>query len=119
MAVKTDSSLKNNKNKSSYYNYDYKKRLLNEQKIDNHFLNKLNFLTLEDLIVLKLESATESLNGKLYGFPLYKFVSDITKEALVRYALTTTNTQREAALVLKIPKVELRRLIKKYNISLT
>ena len=113
-----DNSLKRKKYKSSNYLYNYKKELLEKRKIDKDFLKKLNLLTLEDLIFLKLDAASEGLNGKLYNFPILKFSSDITKEAVVRYALSATSTKKEAALILGLRRTELNRLIRIYNIDL-
>ena len=60
-----DNNLKSNKIKSNNKDYDLKKILLKEKKIDYSFLEKIKFLTLEDIIFLKLQSAAESLKGKV------------------------------------------------------
>ena len=113
-----DNSLKKSKYKSINENYNLKDKLLSEKKINTDFLNKLQFLTIEDLIYLKLESACDLLNGKLYNFPLLKFSSDITKEACLKYALSSTSTKKQAAMILSVSKSELNRLIKLYNIRM-
>lgn len=104
--------------KSLNENYHYTSRLLKNRKINKEFIEKLKFLTIEELIYLKLDSATANLNGKLIGFPIYKFISDISKEACVKYALSTTKSKKDAALILNISKTELNRLIKLYEIEL-
>ena len=72
-----DNSLKNKKNNYKKITYNLKKTLLKQNKIDNEFLEKLSFLTLEEIITLKLIVSTEGLKGKLYNFPFLKYVSDI------------------------------------------
>ena len=108
----------NNKYTSINENYSLKKNLLKQQKINKDFLNKLKFLTLEDLIYLKLDSATLGLGGKLFNFPILKYSSDIAKEACVKYALSVSKSKKHASLILGITKTELNRLIKLYNIEL-
>ena len=80
-----DNSLKKSKFKSDNENYNLKKELLKERKVDKEFLEKLNFLTLEDLITLKLDSASKSLKGKLFNFPILKYATDICQEAVIKY----------------------------------
>ena len=111
-----DNSLKKSKFKSDNENYNLKKELLKEKKVDKEFLEKLNFLTLEDLITLKLDSASKSLKGKLFNFPILKYATDICQEAVIKYALSVSNNRREASLILGKTKAELSYYVKKYNI---
>lgn len=113
-----DSSLKKVKFKSDNENYSLKNQLLKENKINKDFLEKLNFLTLEDLITLKLDSASKSLKGKLFNFPILKYATDICQEAVIKYALSISNNRRETSLILGKTKAELSYYIKKYNINL-
>jgi hypothetical protein len=115
--VMKDNTLKEPKFKSVNQNYNLKKQLLSENKINKDFLEKLNFITLEELITLKLLVASKSLRGKLCNFPLLKYSSDICKEAIVRYALSESKNIREASLILGIKKIDLQRYIKNYNID--
>lgn len=113
-----DNSLKKSKFESDNKNYNLKKQLLKENKIDKDFLEKLNFLTLEDLITLKMDSASKSLKGKLFNFPILKYATDICQEAIIKYALSVSNNRREASLILGKSKAELSYYMKKYNIIL-
>jgi len=112
-----DNSLKTNKISSSHKDYDLKKELLKNKKIDKKFLLQLNHLKLEELISLKLDSSALSLGGKLLNFPILKFAADIAKEAVVKFALSNTKTKKDAALILGVTKSELNRLIKLYEIE--
>ena len=112
-----DSTFKKSKTNSSNKNYNLKNKLLKENKIDNDFLQKLQFLTLEELITLKLISSTSLLKGKLFNFPFLKYSTEICKEAVLRFALSQANTKREAQLILGIKKADLIYYLKKYNLE--
>ena len=58
--------------KGKYHSYSLRKKLLKSGKIDSEFEVKLNLLTLEEIIALKLELSSLHINNKLYKFPLYK-----------------------------------------------
>ena len=113
-----DNNLKDIKNKSNNKNYDLKKELLKQNKIDNSFLEKIKLLTLEDLISLKLDSAASLLKGKLFNFPILKFSQDICREAVVKYALSSTKSKKDACMILGLTKSDFNRYVKKYNINL-
>jgi len=113
-----DNNLKDIKNKSNNKNYDLKKELLKEKKIDSSFLEKIKLLTLEDLISLKLDSAASLLKGKLFNFPILKFSQDICREAVVKYALSSTKSKKDACIILGLTKSDFNRYVKKYNIKL-
>ena len=111
-----DNSLKSTKFFSENKNYSLKNKLLKEKKIDNSFLEKLRFITLEELITLKLLVSAEALKGKLYNFPFLKYSSDICKEAIVRFALSVSNNRKEASLLLGMKKSEFINYIKEYKL---
>ena len=111
-----DNSLKKTIYTSDNENYNLKNKLLKEDKINNDFLNKLQFLKLEELITLKLLVSTEMLKGKIYNFPILKYSYQICKEAVVRYALTIAKNRREASLILGMKKAEFVNYIKEYEL---
>ena len=111
-----DNSLKDTKFFSENKNYNLKNKLLKEKKIDNQFLEKLRFITLEELITLKLLVSAEALKGKLYNFPFLKYSYEICKEAVVRFALTMSNNRKEASLMLGMKKVDFINYIKEYDL---
>ena len=111
-----DNSLKKTMYTSDNENYNLKNKLLKENKIDNDFLNKLQFLKLEELITLKLLVSTQMLKGKIYNFPILKYSYKICKEAVVRYALTIAKNRREASVILGMKKAELVNYIKEYGL---
>lgn len=111
-----DSTLKNTKFYSNNKNYNLKNKLLKESKIDKQFLEKLSFITLEDLITLKLLVSTESLKGKIFNFPFLKYTTDICKEAIVRFALSASNNRKEASLILGMKKADFINYLREYNL---
>ena len=121
MAVKDsmlfDNSLRGSKHKTDNQDFDYKKKLLEERKINKDFLNRLKLLTIEEVLYLKIDSLSSSLRGKLLGFPILKYMPDICKEAFAIYALSTTKNKTAASTMLGINIHSLNNLIKKYNID--
>lgn len=112
-----NNTLRDSKNKSSNENFNYKKKLLEQKKINKDFLNRMKLLTIEELIYLKLESISESLKGKLMGFSFGKIIPDICKEAIVLYALSATKNKRDAASIIGIDVKNLNKLLKYYRIN--
>jgi len=91
---------------------------LKESKlIDEKFEFMLNNLTLEEVIGLKLENASKVMNGKLYGYNLYRKFPEIIKEALIRFAVQHYPNYSVAARSLGIHKNVYVRLLKKYKIG--
>jgi len=113
-----NNSLRDSKYKSENENFDYKKKLLKESKINKDFINRIKLLTIEELLYLKLDSMSSSLRGKLFGLPIYKFMSDICREATVLYALSSTKNKRDACLILGVKMQHLNNMIKKYKINI-
>ena len=111
-----DNSLKDTKFFSDNKNYNLKNKLLKENKIDKQFLEKLKFITLEDLITLKLLVSAEGLKGKLFNFPFIKYTTDICKEAIIRFALSIASNRREASLIVGLKKSELVKYLRDYNL---
>ena len=68
-----DNSLRGSKHKTQNKNYNYKKELLKQNKINKDFLNRIKLLSLEEIIYLKLDSISSSFKGKLLGIPIYNF----------------------------------------------
>ena len=111
-----DNTLKETKFFSENKNYNLKNELLKEKKIDKEFLEKLSFITLEEIITLKLLVSTEGLKGKIYNFPFLKYTSDICKEAIVRFALSKASNRKEVSLILGSKKADIIKYIKEYGL---
>ena len=111
-----DNSLKETKFFSNNKNYNLKNKLLKEKKINKEFLENLRFITLEELITLKLLVSAEAVKGKLYNFPFLKYSYDICKEAVVRFALSMSKNRKEASLMLGMKKADFIKYVKEYNL---
>ena len=95
--------------------YSISKKLQKDKKISDEFEVMINSLTLEEVIALKLELCTRSLRGKYYGFPIWKSLPEITRDAVLKYALSATRSKKEAARFLGITISELNKNLKQYN----
>jgi len=102
-----------NKNKSA----SIIKKLRKEGKINEEFEVMLSSLTLEELISLKLELAIRSVGGLLYGLPLWYTLPAIIKESVYNFAISATNTKKEASNFLGISQTYLNNLEEQYNID--
>jgi|TARA_R110002020_G_scaffold223511_2_gene432616 hypothetical protein len=99
------------------YYQSVSKKLRENRKINPEFEVRLASLTLEELIALKLELAAKNVRGKLYGFPIWNTSTYIIKDSLIKFALSATNSHREAANLLGINVSELKKFIKKYKVN--
>jgi len=104
-------------NKSDQEYYSVSNKLKSEGKITSDFEAMLNSLTLEDIIALRLELATRSVNGKLYGLKIWESIPKITKEAILKFAYSAARTKNEAAAFLGLNKKDFRRLLKQFEVT--
>lgn len=95
--------------------YSIANKLHKDKKINDEFEVMINSLTLEEVIALKLELSTRSLRGKFYGFPIWKSLPDLTRDAVLKYALSATRSKKEAARFLGISVSELNKNLKQYQ----
>ena len=75
----------------------------------------LNGLSLEDVIALKLELATRPFGGKGFGIPIWHSMREIVQDAVLKMALSSTRSKREAARFLGLIPQDFRKLMKKYK----
>lgn len=91
------------------------KKFREEKKIDEHFEIMINNLTLEDLIALKLELSTKTLGSPVFGQPIWDTLHVIVEDAVLKFAISTTQTTSEAAAFLGISQKTLFRKTKQYG----
>lgn len=96
--------------------YSIIRKLRDERRSNEEFEIMLNNLSLEEIIGLKLELASKTFNGKMYGIPLWNAIPSITKDAVFKYALSATRTQVEAARFLGVNITYFKNLKKKYGV---
>jgi len=99
--------------------YSLRNKLKRDKKITDEFEIMLSTLTLEEIIGLRLELASSYINNKLYNFNIYKSIRYMTKEACLKFALSSTRTMKDAASLLGLKECDFRRELKKYEIDLT
>lgn len=98
-------------------NYSIINKLLKEEKINEHFLLKLNSLSLEEVIAIKLEFAAKSSGGSIFGVPIWNSLIDICRDACLKFALSATRTKNEAASFLGVSISTFTKYIEKYEIK--
>ena len=106
------------KKKKSYgANRDYSiiRKLRNENKSNEQFEIMVGALDLEEIVALKLDLASRSTGGMMYGFPLWYSIPEICRAAVLKYVLSASRTKMEAARFLGVNKEYFYRLLKKYD----
>ena len=98
-----------------YSNYSISRSLKIAGKSSEEFEVMLAQLTLEEIIALKLEISAKVINNKLYGFEFWKAIPRIAKDALLKFAVSASQTQQDACRILGIKPAELRRLKEIYD----
>ena len=85
--------------------------------IDDSLLVCINSLTLEDLIAIKLELSANHINNRPYGFDIWRKSGYIIKEALLKFAISTTNSKKDAARFLGLTYSDFKKAIRKYKVT--
>lgn len=93
------------------------KKLKDQNKLSDQILAEINQLSIEDLIAIKFELSAGHLNNRLYGFNLWSKSNNIMKEALLKFAISTTNSKKDAARFLGLTYVEFKRVLSTYNVK--
>jgi len=93
------------------------KILKDQNKLDDQMLASLNSLSLEDLMAIKYELACRSLNNRLYGFDIWRGIPAIAKSATLKFAISATNSKKDAARFLGLTYLEFSSIYKKYKID--
>lgn len=92
------------------------KKLRKEGRSSEQFEIMLGDLTLEEIIAAKLELSSKTLNSPLFGLPIWKHLPEIVADAVLKFAVSTTQTTSECARYLGMSQANLYQLIKKYQI---
>jgi len=85
--------------------------------LQDDLLININKLSLEDLIAVKLELSANNINNRLYGFDLWKQTNNIVKEALLKFAISTTTSKKDAARFLGLTYAEFKRVTTQYKVK--
>ena len=93
------------------------KILKDQNKINDNILAHIGSLSIEDLIAVKLELSANHINNRLYGFDIWRNSGYIIKEALLKFAISTTNSKKDAARFLGLTYSEFKRVLKTYDVE--
>lgn len=91
------------------------RKLLNENKINQEFLDRLTFITYEELIALKLEQTAKIMGTPYLGFSLWNTFRDICRDALVKYAYSVGLTAAEASMIIGISRKHFHKITRRYH----
>tara|TARA_Y100000590_G_scaffold400266_1_gene484206 strand:+ start:1149 stop:1514 length:366 start_codon:yes stop_codon:yes gene_type:complete len=95
--------------------YSVIKKLEKERKIDKAFQLKLEALSLEEVIALKLELAVKAAGNYMFGYQIWRSLGNIAKDATLKWALSVTRTKLEAVRLLGLDKADFVRLLREYG----
>ena len=84
-------------------------------KINDSFEIMLDGLTLEELLGLKLELAAKRMNGKLYGFKIWRALPEVVRIAAWRTAISLARTTHETVDFLGLERSHYYELKNKYG----
>ena len=90
-------------------------KLKDQNKLNDQLLVCINNLTLENLIAVKLEMASNEINNRLYGFDIWRRSAHIVRDALLKYSLSVAKSKKDAARFLGITYGEYMKHLKDYK----
>ena len=105
------------KRRSKYKHKSVINKLLNNNIINESNLTFIDSMSLEDLIAVKLELSARYINNKLYAFNLLSNTNRLVKEAIIKFAISATQSKMDAARFLGIDYEGLRKLVNEYDLQ--
>ena len=105
------------KRRSKYKHKSIINKLLYNNIINESNLTFIDSMTLEDLIAVKLELSARHINNKLYAFNLLSNTNKLVKEAIIKFAISATQSKMDAARFLGIDYEGLRKLVNEYDLQ--
>ena len=109
--------MSNNNTKSTSVNLSVIQKFKDQNKINDQTLVILNTFTIEDLVAIKLELSAANINNRLYGLDIWKKSDYIIKDAILKFAVSTTKSKKDAARFLGVSYSEFNSLYKRYNLE--
>ena len=92
-------------------------KLRDQNKLNDSLLVLISNLTLEDLIAIKLELSCNLINNRLYGFDIWRNSNKIVQEAILKFAISTTKSKKDAARFLGLTYTEFARVLKNFKVK--
>lgn len=112
----TDQMKKSNRHNTTAFK-SVRIKLEEEGLINNELLVLIAALSLEDLIALKLEIACGEVRNRLYGFDIWRNLKPIVQESVLKFAISTRKSKKDAARFLGLNYLEFKKLLTKYSIE--
>lgn len=92
-------------------------KLKNNNLVSDDLLVLVNNLSLEDIIALKLELSSKIVKNRFYGFDIWRNSKYIVQEAILKFAISATESKKDAARFLGLNYHTFLKLTKKYEIQ--
>tara|TARA_R100000008_G_scaffold13821_1_gene6756 strand:+ start:639 stop:977 length:339 start_codon:yes stop_codon:yes gene_type:complete len=105
------------KERNTIKNKSIASKLIDDGIASEELLVLFNSISLEDIIALKLELSSKILKNRFYGFDIWRNSSYIVKDALLKFAISNTNSKKDAARFLNLDYASFSRLIKKFKVD--
>tara|TARA_R100001591_G_C4232525_1_gene152261 strand:- start:103 stop:435 length:333 start_codon:yes stop_codon:yes gene_type:complete len=105
-------------NKSTSINTSIITSLKDQGLITDDVIVAINSISFEDLIAIKLELACNHINNRLYGFDIWRNSIYIVKDALLKFAISTTKSKKDAARFLGLTYSDFKLACKKFKVDI-
>ena len=92
-------------------------KLKDNNLVSDDLLVLVNNLSLEDIIALKLELSSRIVKNRFYGFDVWRNSKFIVQEAILKFAISATESKKDAARFLGLNYHTFLKLTKKYEIQ--
>jgi len=103
--------------KSTTLNKSFINYLKDQNKISDSLLVVINNLTIEELIAVKLELSAKMINNRLFGLDIWRNSGYIIKEALLMFAISTTQSKKDAVRFLGLTYLDFKKALKTYKVD--
>ena len=92
-------------------------KLRDNNLVSDDLLVLVNNLSLEDIIALKFELSSKIVKNRFYGFDIWRNSKYVVQEAMLKFAISATESKKDAARFLGLDYVAFGKLVKKYKVQ--
>ena len=92
-------------------------KLRDQNKLNDNTLILISNLSIEDLLAVKLELSANHMKNRLYGFNLWQKSQNIFKEALLKFAISHTQSKKDAARFLGLTYNDFKKAFNRYDVA--
>ena len=87
-------------------------KLRDNNLVSDDLLVLVNIMSLEDIIALKLELSSKIVKNRFYGFDIWRNSKYVVQEAMLKFAISATESKKDAARFLGLDYVAFGKLVK-------